>query len=123
MQAVRGSVDEPVLSQVRAFAGWPGTQTVLCLRAADGGQDKEMEVKVSRTRVVQAAADPPQSCGSPPEGFTPVFADGRLIVRCGGSDSLEILELQPTGKKPMSSAAFLNGLKGRSVFVRICDRE
>lgn len=33
----------------------------------------------------------------------------RLLVGCGGNTALELLELQPAGKKPMSTEAFLNG--------------
>ncbi|KAK9908428.1 hypothetical protein WJX75_007688 [Coccomyxa subellipsoidea] len=71
-------------NKVRAFVGWPGTQAVLLLRSHDGTADREMEVKVTRTRVSQ-----------------------------------EVLELQPAGKKPMSATAFLNGVKGRSILVRL----
>jgi methionyl-tRNA formyltransferase len=35
----------------------------------------------------------------------------RLLVGCGESTALELLEVQPAGKKRMSTEAFLNGYK------------
>ena len=41
----------------------------------------------------------------------------RLLIPCTDGDCLEVLELQPTGKKQMPAGAFINGLKGRRVFI------
>ena len=35
----------------------------------------------------------------------------RLFVGCAGNTTLELLEVQPAGKKRMSGEAFLNGYK------------
>jgi methionyl-tRNA formyltransferase len=35
----------------------------------------------------------------------------KLVAQCGGNTALEILELQLSGKRPMSGEAFLNGYK------------
>lgn len=37
----------------------------------------------------------------------------RLIIACGGNSSVEVITLQPAGKKAMSAAAFLAGRSGR----------
>jgi methionyl-tRNA formyltransferase len=106
----------PVWMQVRAFVGWPGTQAVLLLRSHDGTADREMEVKVTRTRVSQEV---PQSNPSSQEGFIEASHEGQMLISCGGGSVLQVLELQPAGKKPMSATAFLNGVKGRSILVRL----
>ncbi len=41
----------------------------------------------------------------------------RLLIPCMDGECLEVLELQPTGKKAMLAGAFINGLKGRRVFI------
>lgn len=105
--------------QVRAYVGWPGTQTVLCIGSPDGTAEKELEVKLTRTRVVREAGELPKGTGHVPPGFLEVSYDGCLLIPCGGGSVLQVLELQPAGKKPMSAAAFWNGVKGRSVFVKI----
>jgi methionyl-tRNA formyltransferase len=35
----------------------------------------------------------------------------RLLVACGEASALELLEVQPAGKKRMTADAFLNGYK------------
>lgn len=47
-----------------------------------------------------------------------VLEKGRLAVRCGDGDLLELLEVQPANKKPMPASALLNGLGDRTLVVK-----
>lgn len=103
--------------QVRAFAGWPGTTAIFHLEAAAGEGEKDTVVKIIRTHVVeQSEAETMCSTGSLQREVC-VTRD-RLLVPCAGTDMLEILDLQPPGKKPMHAGAFINGLKGRRLYIR-----
>jgi len=81
---------ENVHNKVRAFTPWPGSYCEL----PEGG-----DVKIIKTRLVMEEGKP---------GEIIRVSKSELIVACkdGG---LSILELQPAGKKPMSTADFLNG--------------
>ncbi len=76
--------------QVRGLSSWPGATAVLCGK----------KLKIHRTRVVPG-------CGQPGQ----VLSLSPLTVACG-EGALEILEVQPEGKKRMTAEAFLNGLHG-----------
>ena len=78
--------------QVRGLYPWPAATTVL-----DG-----IRCKVLRTELMMETTD--QAPG------TVLQADKKgLRVACGGGGVLELLELQPDGKKAMTAAAFLMG--------------
>ena len=103
--------------QVRAFAGWPGTTATFYLEAAAGEHEKDVMVKIIRTCVAeQTEAETIASTGSLQREVC-VTRD-RLLVPCAGGGMLEILDLQPPGKKPMHAGAFTNGLKGRRLYIR-----
>ena len=74
---------------IRALTPWPGTFTYL-----DG---KKLKI---------LSADVTEASGEPGE-FTEVTKKS-ITVACG-SNGLKIKTLQPEGKKPMDTAAFLNG--------------
>jgi methionyl-tRNA formyltransferase len=77
---------------VRGFTPWPGAFTTL------GGK----VLKVHRARAV------PGEAGAAPGAAR--AAGGALRVACGGGTALDLLELQPEGKRRMAAADFLNGL-------------
>jgi len=77
---------------IRAFSPKPGAW---CLFRAPSGEEKR--IKIFRSAIVDQEGEP----GT-------LSSDG--IVACG-SKSLEIIELQPEGKKPMTSADWLRGFK------------
>ena len=79
-------------NQIRGMYPWPGCRVRLL------SQQGEELSRVTLVRARPAAA----SLGEP--GM--IDANGFV---CTGSASLEIVELQPEGKKPMSLAAFRNG--------------
>ncbi|HET9552011.1 MAG TPA: methionyl-tRNA formyltransferase [Anaeromyxobacteraceae bacterium] len=85
--------------RVRGFTPWPGTFTTLGGRA----------LKVHRAVAVQGEA-----------GAAPGSAraeGGALRVACGGGTALDLLEVQPEGKKRMAAADFLNGLGQRPLVL------
>ncbi|CAK0784141.1 hypothetical protein CVIRNUC_007344 [Coccomyxa viridis] len=104
-------------NKVRAFAEWPGTTAMFHLEAAAGEREKDMVVKIIRTCVAeQTEPETIASTGSLQREVC-VTRD-RLLVPCAGGGLLDILDLQPPGKKPMHAGAFINGLKGRRLYVR-----
>lgn len=75
-----------------------------------------MTVKIIRTRVAaQAEAQFAPTAESSQQEIC--ATKDLLLVPCGDGGRLEILELQPVGKKPMPAGAFINGLKGRRLFL------
>lgn len=79
-------------NQVRGLQTWPVATT----------QIGSKTVKIHKTAHTNITADKP--------GYV-VDNNGRLIVCCGDGKCLEILELQPEGKKKMCANAFLQGHK------------
>jgi methionyl-tRNA formyltransferase len=79
--------------RVRGFTPWPGTFTSL------GGK----VLKVHRAAATASGA----SAGAP---GTALVAGGSLRVACGGGTTLELLEVQPEGRKRMAARDFANGL-------------
>ncbi len=55
-----------------------------------------------------ALADPQSSGSADPRGTGPYANDGRLLLACA-TGTLELLVVQPSGKRPMDAAAFLRG--------------
>jgi len=79
-----------VYNRIRGFLPWPGSAT----------RFREHRLQVWRARVGGEVAGPPGSLRG---------AKGRLFASCGGSTSLELVEVQMEGKRRMSAAHFLNG--------------
>lgn len=77
--------------QIRALTPWPGTYTLL------NGQP----IKILNAKIVKS-----NSSSSPGS-----LIDEGLIVACGEGTALQILHLQPAGKKAMTASEFLNGHK------------
>jgi methionyl-tRNA formyltransferase len=92
-----GAVDwqkpaEIIEREIRAYAEWPKSYTTL----------GDVDCTITRARVRNKS-------GNPGEIF---IADKKLCVYCG-EKSLEIELIKPSGKKEMSSEAFLAGYKNR----------
>ena len=104
--------DSPL--QVRAFAGWPGTAAEIEIVGKDADSASRESIKVLRTGLGSL------EMGDSETGDLPRIEQHgkRLMVKCGregaSGGSLEILEVQPVGKKAMPASAFLNGLSGRT---------
>ncbi len=79
-----------IVNRIRGFKPWPGCYAHLRGRA----------IEISRARAGAGAAGEPGSLHP---------ARGRIVVTCGDSTALEILEVQMEGRKKMDAAAFQNG--------------
>ncbi len=79
--------------RVRGFTPWPGAFTSLSGKV----------LKVHRAAALAGGA------GLGPTG-TVTVAGGTLRVACGGDTALELLEVQPEGKRRMAARDFVNGL-------------
>lgn len=80
--------------QVHALTPWPGVTTELHIGSA------VVPLKLLRVRVAEAA--PPNEPGT-------ILDPARGVVSCGHGTALQILELQPAGKRPMDWASFARG--------------
>ncbi len=80
-------------NRARGFAPWPGAHT----RFRGGG------FQILKTRPAEVKLE-----GAP--GSLHVRKSA-LLVCCGQGQALELIEVQPEGKKPMAAAAFLNGYR------------
>ena len=79
-----------IANRIRGFKPWPGCYTHLRGRA----------IEISRARAGAGSEGEPGS-------VHPIR--GRVVVTCGDSNALEILEVQMEGRKTMDAAAFQNG--------------
>ncbi|XP_050228912.1 uncharacterized protein LOC126678084 isoform X2 [Mercurialis annua] len=106
------SFDEEALvlhNKVRAFAGWPGTRAKLALvESTDAGQ-YIIDLKIITTRVHNNTVIQ----GNETNEIT--FFKGSLLIPCGRSTILEVLEVQLPGKRAASASAFWNGLRGQKL--------
>lgn len=81
-----------IYNRLRGFTPWPGAFSTF----------RDGVVSFVKVRPVDSAG------GHPGE----ILVDRRrLLARCGEGSTLEILELQPAGKKRMAAEAFINGYK------------
>ncbi len=78
-------------ARVRGFTPWPGTFTTLAGKA----------LKVHRARARSGGP------AAPGEGR---LEGGALLVGCGGGTALELLEVQPEGRRRMAARDLANGL-------------
>lgn len=87
---------EQVVRHVRAMTPWPGARTCMGERQA----------------CIHAVRIPPPEAPEPPEGpaGSCFSGDGRMLVRCG-SGTVEILEIQATGRRCLPAAEFLRGCR------------
>ena len=82
-----------IRNRARGFAPWPGAHTRFRGRGFQILKTRPAELKLE---------------GAP--GSLHVRKPA-LLVCCGQGEALELIEVQPEGKKPMSAAAFLNGYR------------
>ncbi len=92
-------------NQVRALQPWPGTWTAW----QRPGQTEPLRLIVLLTRINTANSPERQSSPNGPEPGTILVADGKQLIMQTGSGQLELLVVQPAGKKPMPVADFLRG--------------
>jgi methionyl-tRNA formyltransferase len=81
---------EQIYDRLRGFQPWPGAWTTY--------RGKQLSVTAARPVAESIFAEP---------GV--MVAGERLLVGCGGGSVLELLEVQPEGKKRMTASAFIAG--------------
>lgn len=87
-----GKTAQEVHNKVRGLNSWPSASAVL----------NGKRIKIHRTRITDGSGESGQVLSLDP-----------FVVACG-EGAVEILELQPEGKKKMSAQAYINGLHGAS---------
>ena len=80
-------------NKIRGLYSWPCTVSTVCGRS----------VKIYRSKLIDEAVDG--------KNGEIVFADKRLVVRCGDGKCVELTELQLEGKKRMTACDLLNGFR------------
>ena len=85
---------EEIWNRVRGFQPWPGAFTSF----------RGKNLNVWEVRPAQAQTAPGEL----------VLANHRLIVGCGDAGALELLTVQPEGKRRMSARDFVHGYKPRA---------
>lgn len=78
--------------QIKAFVVWPSSFTDL----------GNIRVKINKARVVDQSLSPGQ-----------IFSDNKKLIIGTADKALEILELQPSGKKNMTASDFLLGYQNK----------
>ncbi len=81
-----------IYNRLRGFTPWPGAYTSF----------RSTPLSIVRARPAAATALAPGALK---------VENRRLLAGCGSHTSLEIIEVQPAGRKRMSGEAFLNGYK------------
>lgn len=104
-------------NKVRAFADWPGTKAKFQVLNPSGAiQNLDLKIITSKAHAGMGIEG---SDGSLDQKHVVKQKNSSLIVYCEGNSSLEILELQPPGKRVMSAKDFVNGLRGQQITVAI----
>jgi len=83
-------------NRIRAFNPWP-----LAFTAFRGRR-----LQLLSSRPAEEAAEP----GTPPGSYLGPTHSG-LLIQCGAGSALEILELQPADRRPISGREFVNGAR------------
>jgi len=84
-----------IYNRLRGFQPWPGAFTTF--------RGKQLNIWKAKPSEARGSAE-----------ATLAVEGERLLAGCGGNSSLEILELQPEGKKRMATRDFIHGYHPRS---------
>lgn len=94
-------------NQIRALNPEPGTWTTMFSDQASGNKEKEQVIKITKSTPNLTTYEVVRL--GPPGQF---FQKDKKLFATTGDGILEILELQPAGKKVMSAKDFINGYRG-----------
>mmetsp|Transcript_6335 Transcript_6335/g.19127 ORF Transcript_6335/g.19127 Transcript_6335/m.19127 type:complete len:374 (+) Transcript_6335:58-1179(+) len=100
-----------VHNKVRAFADWPGVWAEF-VSEASSGKKEELRVKLLTTKVHKADGGPALGVHDIDTG---AGGDALRIV-CDDGSVLDVMELQPQGRKPMAAKAFKVGLQNKRFY-------
>lgn len=103
----QGAIDwsrtpQEIKNQVRGLRPWPRAYTFW--HRSEGGP---VRLNIDRVAIASASV----ALGQIPPPGTILESAGRLVVATGSSGGLEILELQPAGKRSMAAAEFVRGYR------------
>jgi methionyl-tRNA formyltransferase len=87
-----------VCNQIRAMQPWPTAYTFL-----HGAGASPLRLMVQRATATTS------ELGTAAPGAVRAQSSTRLLVQCGAADWMDVLELQPAGKRRMSADDFLRG--------------
>lgn len=87
---------QEVHNRIRGLSPWPGALTT-----RDGSQ-----LKLHRSVLAPGCSDETAGCSAPGALFA---EQGRLFVRCGDGNYVELLEVQPQGSRAMDTKSYLLG--------------
>eukprot|EP01025_Chloroclados_australasicus_P042215 TRINITY_DN44935_c0_g1_i1.p1 TRINITY_DN44935_c0_g1~~TRINITY_DN44935_c0_g1_i1.p1 ORF type:complete len:262 (-),score=31.15 TRINITY_DN44935_c0_g1_i1:67-828(-) len=108
-------------NKVRGFAGWPGTRTQVRIVQA-GKDDIHLDIKVLRTRVGNNAATSAANDAHDVRNGQVLVGEESLMFPCADGSVLEVLELQPAGKRACHATAYRNSLHGKELFINPDER-
>jgi methionyl-tRNA formyltransferase len=91
---------EPVVRQIRAMQPWPTAYTF-----RHCGEQPPARLLITEAKTFDRSISQPPKPG---KLFT-IPGRGMLLVEVGGREAVLILKLQPTGKREMHAAEYLNG--------------
>ncbi len=108
-----GSVDwsrsaRQIYNQYRAFTPWPGTFTFWHRPAGAPLRVVLKQISPSPVNIGRPTDDASEGIANAAKPGTVVFADKRLVLATGDGQ-LEIVSIQPAGKKSMDAQSFLRG--------------
>ena len=95
---------QTIYNRLRGFQPWPGAFTSF--------RGKQLQVSQARPSIVDLnlhGRDARATQALPPGRIR--VLDQRLMADCGQDTILELLELQPEGKRRISAAEFINGYR------------
>ena len=79
-------------NKVRAYRAWPSAFTTI----------KDIDIKIIKTKIVDKNLQPAE-----------IFIEKDEFIIGTGDKSLQVLELQPSGKKIMTASEFLRGYQNK----------
>jgi methionyl-tRNA formyltransferase len=88
--------------RVRALNPWPGTSVLL--ETAPGGKTERLKIRAAKAHSFASST-----------GRGEIADKAGMLLLGTAEGSLELLRVQPEGKKEMDASSFLNGLRGRGI--------
>lgn len=91
---------QEILNRIRAFSPYPGAE---CLWIKKDGTPIKL-------KIFEAIKGPNLSKEIPPGGG--ILNNKKILIKCNESESIDIIEVQPEGRKKLKTLDFINGNPG-----------